>query len=177
MLKKNSEKGGYFLEQRYIQRRGFFPHHISITHRDVLQVEVLVVHSLTQLPDFLFDLFHLLCGELILVGWVVLVELQQLDHKLQAGPVQIHVKTIPTQNVHQSSRAQSKILTKEKRPAFTKRCRWCWSYRGETRWFEQPRPMWKMWIPVSPLLLHNWRVTNCHVSVQPRTVVPRNTAH
>lgn len=80
------------------------------THCDVLQVEMLVVHSLTQLPDLLLDLFHLLCGELILVGRVVLVQLQQLDHKLQAGPVQIHVKTIPTQNVHQGSRTQSKVL-------------------------------------------------------------------
>lgn len=82
-----------------------------LTHRDVFQVEMLVVHGLTQLPDLLLDLFHLLCGELILVGRVVLVQLQQLDHKLQAGPVQIHVKTIPTQNVHQGGRAQSKILT------------------------------------------------------------------
>lgn len=86
----------------------------STTHRDVLQVEVLVVYRLAQLPYFLFDFFHLLCGKLILVGQVVLVELQKLDHQLQAGPVQVHVKTIPTQNVHQSSCAQSKILRKQK---------------------------------------------------------------
>lgn len=101
--KKKPREGGHLFELRYT-------HHFSTTHRDVLQVEVLVVHGLTQLPDFLLDLFHLLCSELILVGRVVLVQLQQLDHKLQAGSVQIHVKTISTQNVHQGSRAQSEVL-------------------------------------------------------------------
>lgn len=76
------------------------------------------MHGLTQLPDLLLNLFHLLCGELILVGRVVLVQLQQLDHELEAGPVQIHVKTIPTQNVHQGGRAQTKVLTEQDRTAF-----------------------------------------------------------
>lgn len=84
---------------------------------------MLVVHGLTQLPDLLLDLFHLLRRELILVGRIVLVQFQQLDHKLQTGPVQIHIKTIPAQNVHQGSRAQSKVLMERQRKAFTERWR------------------------------------------------------
>ena len=76
---------------------------------------MLVVHSLTQLPDLLLDLCHFLSGELILMTRVVLVQLQQLDHELQTGPVQIHVKTIPAQDVHQGGRAQSKVLTERQK--------------------------------------------------------------
>lgn len=83
---------------------------LSPTYCDVLQVQVFVVHHFTQLPDFFFDLFDLLCRELILVGRTFLVKLQKLDHQFQAGPVEIHVQTIPTQNVHQGRGAQSKIL-------------------------------------------------------------------
>lgn len=83
------------------------------------------MYSFAQLSYFLLDFFHLLCGELILVRRVVLVQLQQLDHQLQAGPVQVHVQTVPTQNVHQGSRAESKVLMEQQRLAFTKTCRWC----------------------------------------------------
>lgn len=83
---------------------------LRTTHRDVLQVQVLVVHGRTQLPDFLLFLLHLLLRELILVSQVILVQLQQLDHQLQAGPVQVHVETVPTQDVHEGGRAQSQVL-------------------------------------------------------------------
>lgn len=71
---------------------------------------MLVVHGLAQLPDLLLNLRHFLGGELILVAWVALVQLQQLDHELQTRSVQIHVEPISTQDVHQGGGAQSKVL-------------------------------------------------------------------
>ena len=86
-------------------------------HRDVLQVQVLVVHRLTQLADLLLDLGHLLGGELVLLVLLgrrlhgdQLIHLKQLDHQLQAGPVQVHVQPVPAQDVHQGGGAQRQVL-------------------------------------------------------------------
>lgn len=86
------------------------------THRDVLQVQMLVVHGLAQLPDFLLHLLHLLCRELILVSRVILVQLEQLNHQLQTGPIQVHVETVPTQDIHEGGRAQSQVLREREVP-------------------------------------------------------------
>lgn len=73
-------------------------------YRDVLQVEVLVVHRLAELADPLLHFAHLL-GREMAVCCFVLLELQQANHQLQTGTVQVHVQTVTTQDVHQGRRA------------------------------------------------------------------------
>lgn len=73
-------------------------------YRDVLQVKVLVVHRLTELADPLLHFAHLLGGKMA-VCCLVLLELQQTNHQLQTGPIQVHVQTVTTQDVHQGCRA------------------------------------------------------------------------
>lgn len=73
-------------------------------YRDVLQVEVLVVHRLAELADPFLHFAHLFGRELA-VCCFVLLQLQQADHQLQTGPVQVHVQTVATQDVHQGRRA------------------------------------------------------------------------
>lgn len=77
-------------------------------HRDVLQVQVFVVHRVTQLPDPLFHLGNFPGAELStgvshgpapLV--LVLVQLQEPDHQVQTGAVQVHVEAVSTQDVHE----------------------------------------------------------------------------
>lgn len=97
-------------------------------HRDVLQVQVLVVHRVAQLADLLLDLGDLPGAELrggvsagrapsllrvllrLLVLVLVLVQLQEPDHELQTRAVQVHVQPVPTQNVHEGCRAESEVL-------------------------------------------------------------------
>lgn len=79
------------------------------TYRDVLQVQMFVVHRLTQLADPLLHLVYLFGCELT-VGRFVLLELQQADHQLQTGPVQVHVQAVTAQDVHQRGRAKSQVL-------------------------------------------------------------------
>lgn len=88
-------------------------------YRYVLQVQVLVVHGVAELPDFLLHLGDFPGAELI--GGVrhshnpgpaalVLVQLQQPDHQVQTRPVQIHVQPVSTEDVHQRRRTQSQVL-------------------------------------------------------------------
>lgn len=88
-------------------------------YRDVLQVQVLVVHRVAQLPDLLLHLGDLAGAELRggvgdgdhhAAAALVLVQLQQPDHQVQAGPVQVHVEPVPAQDVHERGRAQSQVL-------------------------------------------------------------------
>ena len=83
---------------------------------------MLVVHRLAELADLLLDLGHLLGGELVRLVLLVLgvlggrlngdqlVHLQQLDHQLQAGPVQVHVEPVAAKDVHEGRGAQRQVL-------------------------------------------------------------------
>lgn len=84
-------------------------------YRYVLQVQMLVVHRVTQLPDLLLHLGDLPVAQL--GGGVyhnhtplVLVQLQQPDHQVQARPVQVHVQPVSAEDVHQRGRTQSQVL-------------------------------------------------------------------
>lgn len=87
-------------------------------HRNVLQVQVLVVHGVAQLPDLLLYLGQLFgtkldAGVRLRRGSVVLVQLEEPDHQVQTGPVQVHVQPVAAQDVHQSCCAQSQVLKGE----------------------------------------------------------------
>lgn len=84
-------------------------------YRYVLQVQVLVVHGVAQLPDLLLHFGNFSGTELKVAlhaghAPTLLVQLQQPDHKLEARPVQVHVQTVSTENVHERRRAQSEVL-------------------------------------------------------------------
>lgn len=98
-----------------IQTAELLPHQ----YRYVLQVQVLVVHSVAKLSDLLLHFGNFSGAELR--GGVcssctplVLVQLQQPDHEVEAGPVQVHVQPVSTENVHQRSCTQSQVLQKQK---------------------------------------------------------------
>lgn len=80
---------------------------------------MLVVHRVAQLPDLLFNLGDFLGAKLDrgirpVPTPLVLVQLEQADHQVEAGPVQIHVEPVSAQDVHERGCAQSQVL--QKRP-------------------------------------------------------------
>lgn len=80
---------------------------------------MLVVHGVAQLPDLLLHFGNFSGTELKVAlhaghAPAVLVQLQQPDHKFEARPVQVHVQTVSTENVHERRRAQSEVLLGQK---------------------------------------------------------------
>lgn len=89
-------------------------------YRDVLQVQVLVVHCVAQLPDLLLYFGDLLGTEMDrgvrpIPAPLVLVQFEQAEHQVQAGPVQIHVEPVSAQDVHERGCTQSQVLQRRQK--------------------------------------------------------------
>lgn len=87
-------------------------------YRYVLQVQVLVVHGVAQLPDLLLHFGNFPGTELKVTVYAgpaptILVQLQQADHELQTRSVQIHVQAVSAEDVHERGRAQSQVLPRQ----------------------------------------------------------------
>lgn len=87
-------------------------------YRDVLQVQVLVVHGVAQLPDVLLYFPKLFgtkvdAGVRLDPGSMILVQFEEPDHQVQTGSVQVHVEPVSAQDVHEGCRAQSQVLQGE----------------------------------------------------------------
>lgn len=91
---------------------------VSSPYRYVLQVQVLVVHGVAQLPDLLLHFGDFPGTELkvtVYAGPVptILVQLQQPDHELQTRSVQVHVQAVSAEDVHERRRAQGQVLPRQ----------------------------------------------------------------
>lgn len=91
---------------------------VSSPYRYVLQVQVLVVHGVAQLPDLLLHFGDFPGTELKVTVYAgsaptILVQLQQPDHELQTRSVQVHVQAVSAEDVHERRRAQSQVLPRQ----------------------------------------------------------------